>query len=110
MPVPRSILSKDDVTDLDLAVVAGAWPPDISGHFVVSTSDQRTHPVHAFFGDGIMARLALRPGTDGAAVAGGPGASGGSPPRIGNDRFAWRPRVVDTPSVRLRRKRPDLFT
>ncbi|MBW8486259.1 carotenoid oxygenase family protein [Actinomadura parmotrematis] len=94
MPVPRSILSKDDVTDLDLRVVAGAWPDDLTGHFVVSTSDQRTHPLHAFFGDGILARLALRPGTDGA------------PP----DAFAWRPRVIDTPSVRLRRARPDLFT
>ncbi|MFI0355473.1 carotenoid oxygenase family protein [Actinomadura sp. 9N407] len=94
MPIPRSILTKDDVTDLDLEVVAGAWPEDVRGQFVVSTSDQRTHPLHAFFGDGIMARLALRPGTDGAPAG----------------RFAWRARVIDTPSVRLRRKRPDLFT
>lgn len=94
MPIPRSILGKDDVADLDLELVAGSWPDDVTGHLVVSTSDQRTHPVHAFFGDGIMVRLALRPGTDGA-----PGG-----------RWAWRPRVIDTPSVRLRRKRPDLFT
>ncbi|MFC4905920.1 carotenoid oxygenase family protein [Actinomadura gamaensis] len=93
MPIPRSILTKDDPVDLDLELVAGAWPDDLTGHFVVSSSDQRTHPVHAFFGDGILARLALRPGT------------GGAPPA----RFAWRPRVIDTPSVRLRRKRPDLF-
>ncbi|WP_067819404.1 carotenoid oxygenase family protein [Actinomadura kijaniata] len=90
MPIPRSILSKAGMTDLELAVVAGAWPDDITGQFVVSTSDQRTHPVHAFFGDGIMARLALRPGPGGT--------------------FAWRVHLIDTPSVRLRRRRPDLFT
>ncbi|GAA2601964.1 carotenoid oxygenase family protein [Actinomadura fulvescens] len=90
MPIPRSILSKDDLPDLDLTVIAGTWPDDVTGHFVVSTSDQRTHPVHAFFGDGVMARLTLRPDTGGT--------------------FAWRPRVIETPSVRLRRKRPDLFT
>ncbi|GAA2796281.1 carotenoid oxygenase family protein [Nonomuraea dietziae] len=94
MPIPRSILTKGDLPDLDLRVVRGAWPSDISGHLVISTSDQRTHPVHAFFGDGVMVRLALEPGTDGAAP----------------DRFAWRPRVIDTPSVRLRRRRPEVFT
>ncbi|MEW2358387.1 carotenoid oxygenase family protein [Spirillospora sp. NPDC029432] len=90
MPVPRSILTKADVTDHDFELVAGTWPDDIAGHFLVSTSDQRTHPLHAFFGDGIMARLELRPDAAG--------------------RFPWRARVIDTPSVRLRRKRPDLFT
>ncbi|MEU4700922.1 carotenoid oxygenase family protein [Nonomuraea dietziae] len=94
MPIPRSILTKGDLPDLDLRIVRGAWPSDISGHLVISTSDQRTHPVHAFFGDGVMVRLALEPGTDGAAP----------------DRFAWRPRVIDTPSVRLRRRRPEVFT
>ncbi|TDB92195.1 carotenoid oxygenase family protein [Actinomadura sp. 7K534] len=94
MPVPRSILARQDLADLDLEVIAGTWPDDVRGHFVVSTSDQRTRPLHAFFGDGIMARLSLTAGTDGA------------PP----GRFAWRARVLDTPSVRLRRKRPDLFT
>jgi len=90
MPIPRSILTKDDPRDLELTVVAGRWPDDIEGHFLVSTSDQRTRPLHAFFGDGIMVRVDLRPDDRG--------------------RFAWRPRVIDTPSVRLRRKRPDLFT
>ncbi len=90
MPIPRSILSKADPQDLDLTVVAGSWPDDLCGHFLVSTSDQRTRPLHAFFGDGILVRLDLRPDAAG--------------------RFAWRPRVIDTPSVRLRRKRPDLFT
>jgi carotenoid cleavage dioxygenase-like enzyme len=90
MPVPRSILCTQDAGDLELEVVAGAWPGDVRGHFVVSTSDQPTHPVHAFFGDGIIARLPLRPDPDG--------------------RFRWRARVIDSPSVRLRRRRPDLFT
>ncbi|MGP4026968.1 carotenoid oxygenase family protein [Actinomadura sp. 3N407] len=94
MPVPRSILGRQDIADMDLDVVAGAWPDDVRGHFVVSTSDQRTRPLHAFFGDGIMARLSLTPGTGGAPAG----------------RFAWRARVLDTPSVRLRAKRPDLFT
>ncbi|MFD0683025.1 carotenoid oxygenase family protein [Actinomadura fibrosa] len=94
MPVPRSILGKQDPADLDLEVIAGAWPDDARGHVLVSSSDQRSHPVHAFFGDGIMARLALTPGTDGAPAG----------------RFAWRSRVLGTPSVLLRRRRPDLFT
>ncbi|MBE1534456.1 carotenoid oxygenase family protein [Actinomadura algeriensis] len=89
MPIPRSILGEDH-PDMDLEVVAGAWPDDARGHFVVSTSDQRSHPVHAFFGDGLIARMPLRPGPDG--------------------RFPWRARVLDTPSVRLKRARPDLFT
>ncbi|MFD0900812.1 carotenoid oxygenase family protein [Actinomadura sediminis] len=89
MPVPRSILGADH-PDMDLEVIAGAWPDDVRGHYVVSASDQRSHPVHAFFGDGIMARLPLRPGPGG--------------------RFPWRARVLDTPSVRLKRARPDLFT
>ncbi|WP_019633239.1 carotenoid oxygenase family protein [Actinomadura atramentaria] len=90
MPIPRSILGTQDVADLDLTVVAGSWPDDVTGHFVVSSSDQRSHPVHAFFGEGILARLDLRPGADG--------------------RFTWQARVVDTPSVRLRRRRPDVFS
>lgn len=89
MPIPRSILTGDDPQDLELTVVAGRWPDDLEGHLLVSTSDQRTRPLHAFFGDGILVRLGLRPDAEG--------------------RFTWRPRVIDTPSVRLRRKRPDLF-
>ncbi|WP_084963925.1 carotenoid oxygenase family protein [Thermoactinospora rubra] len=89
MPVPRSILTKTDPADLDLDVVRGEWPADLTGFVVMSTADQRTHPVHAFFGDGILVRLALRPDERG--------------------RFAWRPRLIESPSVRLRRARPGLF-
>ncbi|MFC4059110.1 hypothetical protein ACFOWE_12435 [Planomonospora corallina] len=90
MPIPRSILTKGDLPDLDLRVVRGSWPAGLTGHMVISTSDQRTHPLHAFFGDGVLMRLALAPGPDGA--------------------FAWRPRVIDSPSVRLRRRLPEAFT
>ncbi|MDX6738855.1 carotenoid oxygenase family protein [Actinocorallia sp. A-T 12471] len=89
MPIPRSILAKDDPADLDLTVVSGTWPSDVGGHFVVSSADQRTHPIHAFFGDGILVRMPLRPDADGV--------------------FPWRPRLVETPSVLLRRACPDLF-
>ncbi|MEU8246652.1 carotenoid oxygenase family protein [Nonomuraea sp. NPDC048916] len=89
MPIPRSILTKADPSDLELSVVQGAWPSDVAGHMVISSSDQRSHPVHAFFGDGVLVRLSLTPGRDG--------------------RFAWRANVIDSPSVRLRRRRPDLF-
>ncbi|MEO5874172.1 MAG: carotenoid oxygenase family protein, partial [Streptosporangiaceae bacterium] len=89
MPIPRSILTKGELADLDLTLIGGVWPEDLQGHLVASTSDQRTHPLHAFFGEGVMVRLDLRPGPDGT--------------------FPWRPRVLDTPSVRLRRKRPGLF-
>ncbi|HEX2313250.1 MAG TPA: carotenoid oxygenase family protein, partial [Thermomonospora sp.] len=90
MPIPRSILSPVPFGDLDLRVVAGRWPGDVTGHVLVSASDQRSRPLHAFFGDGVLVRLPLRP--DAAGV------------------FGWRARVIDTPSVRLRRKRPDVFT
>ncbi|MBG0830150.1 carotenoid oxygenase family protein [Planomonospora sp. ID67723] len=89
MPIPRSILTKGDLPDLELTVVSGRWPDDISGYFLISTSDQRSNPIHAFFGDGILVRLSLTPDAGG--------------------RFAWRPRVIDSPSVRLRRMRPELF-
>ncbi|WP_018658381.1 carotenoid oxygenase family protein [Actinomadura flavalba] len=89
MPIPRTLLGRGDLHDLPLTVVAGTWPGDLSGHYVVSSSDQRTRPRHAFFGDGVLARLDLRPDAAG--------------------RFTWHPHVLDTPSVRLRRARPDLF-
>lgn len=59
----------------------------------VSASDVDTAPRHAFFGDGWMLRLSLRPGTHGAPA----------------DRWAWRGRVLDTPTRRLRDRVPDAF-
>lgn len=93
MPIPRSVLSRDGVPDLDLELTSGVWPEDLTGEIFLSTADQATAPKHAFFGDGVMARLSLRPGTHGAPA----------------DRLAWRANVIDTPSRRLREKRPHLF-
>ncbi len=94
MPIPRSILSRDGVPDLDLQLRRGTWPEDLRGEIVISTADQATAPLHAFFGDGVMARLSLQPGSHGAAA----------------DRWAWRQAVIDTPSRRLRELRPETFT
>ena len=67
MPMPRSILDRSGVPDLDLRLTRGTWPSDLDGELVISTSDLATAPRHAFFGDGVMARLSLRPGSHGAA-------------------------------------------
>ncbi|MEJ7585440.1 MAG: carotenoid oxygenase family protein [Acidimicrobiales bacterium] len=93
MPIPRTILARDGVPDLDLAVVGGTWPADLDGEIFISTSDMATAPKHAFFGDGVMIRLSLRPGTHDAPA----------------ERFAWRAKVLDTPARRLRILRPDVF-
>jgi carotenoid cleavage dioxygenase-like enzyme len=93
MPVPRSILARDGFRDLDLALASGTWPEDLAGEIVLSTSDLATAPRHAFFGDGTVVRLSLRPGTHGAP----------------SDGWAWRSAVIDTPSRRLRELRPDTF-
>jgi carotenoid cleavage dioxygenase-like enzyme len=92
MPIPRSILARDGLVDLDLVADPGGWPDDLDGEVLLSTSDLRTAPAHAFFGDGVAIRLSLRAGTHGAA----PGT------------FAWRTAVIDSPSQRLRAARPDL--
>ncbi|HVJ97010.1 MAG TPA: carotenoid oxygenase family protein [Acidimicrobiia bacterium] len=95
MPLPRSLLARDEPADHDLAVRAGTWPADLGGELVISAPHPDTFDgPHAFFGDGMTYRLSLEPGTHGAA----PGT------------FAWRQRRIDTPSARLRRKRPDVFT
>lgn len=96
MPLPRTLLRTDIVpTDVDLAVVAGRWPDGLSGEMVISAPHPDTFDgPHPFFGDGLVHRLSLQPGTFGAAV----------------DRLAWRTRRIDSPSARLRHARPDVFT
>lgn len=93
MPIPHSILDQSGFADLDLKLTSGAWPADLSGEIVLSSADQATSGPHAFFGDGSMLRLSLRPGTH------------DSP----SDRFAWRTGLLRTPSRRLREVRPDAF-
>lgn len=93
MPIPRSILAHDGFVDLDLHLARGSWPDDLAGEIFITASDQCTAPLHAFFGDGAVIRLSLRPGTHGAAAG----------------TFAWRTHLIDTPSQRLRSARPELF-
>ena len=95
MPIPRSLFDRADPTDHDLAVRSGQWPADLTGELVISAPHPDTFDgPHPFFGEGMTYRLSLQPGTHGA------------PP----DRFAWRQRRIDSPSARLRAKRPDVFT
>lgn len=94
MPLPRSLLHRDDPSDHDLEVVAGTWPTDLSGELILAAPHPDTFDApHAFFGDGMTYRLSLEPGTFGAPA----------------DRFAWRTRRIDSPGARLRAKRPDVF-
>ncbi|MCB0952636.1 MAG: carotenoid oxygenase family protein [Microthrixaceae bacterium] len=92
MPVPSSITTASH-KDLDLTLVAGEWPEDVTGEFVVSAPETRPGLPYALFGPGRICRLSLRPGTHGAAA----------------DRFAWRSRVVDSPSARLFEAAPEQF-
>ncbi len=94
MPIPRSLFHAKP-TDRDLQVVQGSWPDDLSGELFLSAPHPSTFGgPHPFFGDGTTYRLSLRPGTHDAPV----------------DRFAWRQRQIDSPSARLRVKRPEVFT
>ncbi|MFV0318618.1 MAG: carotenoid oxygenase family protein [Microthrixaceae bacterium] len=93
MPVPSSITTAPH-QDLDLTLVSGEWPHDISGEFVVSAPQIQPGLPYALFGPGRLCRLSLRPGTHGAAA----------------DRFAWRTRVVDSPSARIFEGAPEHFT
>ena len=94
MPIPRSLLSRQAPTDHDLTVTRGHWPDELTGELVISAPHPRTFDgPHPFFGEGMVYRLSLQPGRHGAP----PGA------------LAWRQAIVDSPSARLRAKRPDLF-
>ena len=92
MPLPKT-LSTSQHTDIDLKLVEGQWPEGISGELVVVAPGPKTDEVsYQLFTEGHAIRLALRPGTDGAAP----------------DRFAWRARKIRGPSVRLKEKCPDV--
>ena len=92
MPVPSTITSAEH-QDFDMRLVSGAWPDDIQGEMVISSPQVASDLPYALFGFGVMCRLSLRPGTHGAAP----------------DRFAWRTRVLDTPSRRLHQRAPEQF-
>lgn len=94
MPLPRTLFCADEPRDHDLAVTAGAWPAGLSGELVLSAPHPDTFGgPHPFFGDGMLYRLSLRPGTNDAPA----------------DRLAWRQCRIDSPSSRLRALRPDVF-
>ena len=95
MPLPRSLLSRAAPEDHDLTVTQGAWPDGLGGELVISAPHPETFDgPHPFFGEGMTYRLSLQPGTFGAP----------------DDAFAWRQARIDSPSARLRAKRPDVFT
>lgn len=95
MPLPRTLFSKAPPADHDLEVSQGVWPDDLDGELVLSAPHPTTlDGPHPFFGDGMTYRLSLHPGRHGAPA----------------EKFAWRQRRIDSPSSRLRVKRPDVFT
>jgi carotenoid cleavage dioxygenase-like enzyme len=95
MPLPRTLFCADEPRDHDLTVTAGAWPAGLGGELVLSAPHPDTFGgPHPFFGDGMLYRLSLTAGTHGAPA----------------ERLAWRQRRIDTPSARLRARRPDVFT
>jgi all-trans-8'-apo-beta-carotenal 15,15'-oxygenase len=94
MPIPRSLLSRQAPTDHDLTVTRGHWPDELTGELVISAPHPSTFDgPHPFFGEGMVYRLSLQPGRQGAPAG----------------ALAWRQAIVDSPSARLRAKRPDLF-
>jgi all-trans-8'-apo-beta-carotenal 15,15'-oxygenase len=94
VPIPRSLFDASAPTDHDLVVVEGTWPVDLAGELVLSAPHPDTFGgPHPFFGEGMTYRLSLRPGTYGAPA----------------DGFAWRQRRIESPSARLRARRPDVF-
>lgn len=93
MPVPSSITSARH-RDMDLRLSAGSWPEDVTGEFVISSPEVVPGLPYALFGPGRLCRLSLRPGTNGAPA----------------DRWAWRTRIIDSPSARLFQAAPEHFS
>jgi hypothetical protein len=92
VPLPQTLATAGH-RDLDLRVVAGSWPAELTGELVISAPGPRGAFRYALFSPGHVVRLSLRPGRFGA------------PP----DRFAWRARRIESPSVRLHDAKPDVF-
>lgn len=95
MPLPRSLFCADAPADHDLTVQQGTWPAGLTGELILSAPSPDTFGgPHPFFGEGMTYRLSLEGGRHGA----------------GDDGFAWRQKKIDSPSARLRAKRPDVFS
>lgn len=93
MPLPRSMFAKNAPRDVDLELVSGSWPRDLTGEMWLASPDPRDAGPHAFFGDGLVYRVSLTPGRYGASEG----------------RFALRQSKVRTPSRRLRDRLPDAW-
>ena len=78
---------------MDLVLTSGKWPDDLTGEFVVSSPRIEEGLPYALFGSGVLCRLSLTPGTHGAAEG----------------RWAWRTKVLETPSERLMSAAPEQF-
>ena len=92
MPLPETLLTAT-WNDLDLKVVAGAWPEGVHGEMIISAPVVDPRLSFQLFGFGALVRLSLRPGTFGAP----------------DDRFALRVRTIDTPVQRLHERTPEAF-
>jgi hypothetical protein len=93
MPTP-DCLTGTQHRDLDLEVVAGTWPADLSGEVLFSAPMISGSVPYGIFDFGCMIRLSLTAGTHGA----------------GEGRFAWRTRGLETPSKRIFDADPGAFT
>ncbi|MGI9577955.1 MAG: carotenoid oxygenase family protein, partial [Microthrixaceae bacterium] len=92
MPVPSTITSAKH-TDMDLRLTAGRWPEDLTGEVVLSSPRVEEGLPYALFGSGMLCRLSLTAGSNGA----------------GADSWAWRTQVLRTPSERLISAAPEAF-
>ncbi len=94
MPIPRSLFNAETPADHDLTVREGVWPEELRGELILSAPHPDTFGgPHPFFGDGMTYRLSMESGMHGAP----------------DGSFAWRQRRIESPSARLRAKRPDVF-
>ena len=67
MPLPRCLFDRAAPRDHDLSLVSGTWPDGLTGELVLSAPHPDTFDgPHPFFGEGMVYRLSLQPGTFGA--------------------------------------------
>jgi len=92
VPTPESLTTSRH-QDMDLELIAGAWPEDISGEVLFSAPMISGGVPYGIFDFGCLIRLSLTAGTHGA------------PP----GQFAWRARAIDTPSKRIHDAMPRAF-
>lgn len=93
MPTPDTLTTAHH-GDLDLRVVSGTWPTDISGEMLFSAPMMSGRLPYGIFDAGCVIRLSLTPGTHGADP----------------EHFAWRVGEIRNPSRRLLDAAPEAFT